>query len=499
MPKRIAIVDIGSNSARVVIFQRTSRYGFHLIAQKKAAVRVSEGSYSNDGYLQEEAINRTIAALKSFKSIIQDYKARKTLIVATAAVRNAPNKNYFLKKVREETKLNIKVIDGTKEAYYGAVAAKNLLPLDSNSISIDIGGGSTDIALIQNSKIIDTISINIGTIKIKELFFDKNLKLDEAEDFIKKEFNKIPKNFKVEQAVAIGGVLRALSKSIIDSSNYSFNKIHAFEYKISEHINHIDNILDANNNKRLNELNIKESRYDTIKEGVLIFKILLETLEINKIITSGVGIREGIFLHDMLRGSNGNFPKEINPSIVSITDRLDMLELSYKNKISAAKRLYNLFKDEFDEKEKHLKHLIDAIKISNVGKTLTIYNEHKHAYYIASAELNWQYRHKDMLLIATILRSKGDKLIYKPLKKEHTKLLPSKKTIKWLGFIYTIIDIIFSYSSTNKCTFACENNQLVIYTDIDLPLFYNEIENLKLLKEFDIILKTKNNGRYSCK
>ena len=493
MPKRIAIVDIGSNSARVVIFQRTSRYGFHLIAQKKAAVRVSEGSYSNGGYLQEEAINRTVDALKCFKRIIQDYKARKTLIVATAAVRNAPNRQYFLKKVREETKLNIKVIDGTKEAYYGAVAAKNLLPLNRNSITVDIGGGSTDIALIQNSKIIDTISIDIGTIKIKELFFDKNLRVDEASDFIKKEFNKIPQNFKVEQAVAIGGVLRALSKSIIESSDYSFNKIHAFEYKVSEHINHIDNILDASSNKRLNDLNIKESRYDTIKEGVLIFKILLESLDIDKVITSGVGIREGIFLHDMLRGSNGNFPKEINPSIVSITDRLDMLELSYKKKITAAKKLYALLKDEFDEKEKYLTHLIDAIKISNVGKTLTIYNEHKHAYYIASAELNWQYRHKDMLLIATILRSKGDKLIYKPLKKEHDKLLPSKKTIKWLGFIYTIIDILFSYSSTNRYSFACKESQLIIYSDVDLPLFQSEIEDLTLLKEFKIVVETTNN------
>jgi len=491
MPKRIAIVDIGSNSARVVIFQRTSRYGFHLIAQKKAAVRISEGSYSNSGYLQEDAINRTIDALKAFKNIIQDYKARKTLIVATAAVRNAPNKEHFLKQVREETKLNIKVIDGKKEAYYGAVAAKNLLPLDNKSITIDIGGGSTDIALIENSKIVDAISIDIGTIKIKELFFDKNLKLKEATDFIKKEFSKIPNKFKVEQAVAIGGVLRALSKSIMDSNNYSFKKIHAFEYRFSEYREHIDNILEAKNNKRLNELNIKESRYDTIKEGLLIFKILLKELDIDKIITSGVGIREGLFLHDMLRGSNGNFPKEINPSIVSITDRLDMLELSYKNKIIAAKRLYNLLKIEFDENEKYLTHLIDAIKISNVGKTLEIYNEHKHAYYIASAELNWKYRHKDMLLIATILRSKGDKLIYKPLKKAHDKLLPSKKVIKWLGFIYTIIDILFSYSSKNRCSFACEDSQLVIYSDIALPLFDTEIKNLRLLKDFDIIVKTK--------
>jgi len=486
MAKRVAVVDIGSNSARVVIFQRTSRYGFHLIAQKKANVRISEGSYSNEGYLQKEAIERTIDALNSFKEIIKDYKARKTLIVATAAVRNAPNRYDFLQQVRKKTDLKIKVIDGTKEAYFGAMAAKNLLPINEQCITIDIGGGSTDIALIKNSKIIDTISIDIGTIKIKELFFDKNLDIKSAQDYIKKEFDKIPKNFKVSHAVAIGGVLRALAKSIMDTTNYTFKKIHAYEYQISTNIEHFDNIIDAPNNQKLNELGIKESRYDTIKEGTLIFKTLIETLNIEHIITSGVGIREGVFLHDMLRNSKGSFPKELNPSIVSITDRLDMLELSYTKKIKATKNLYSILSSEISDKKDYLPLLIDAIKLSNIGKTLTIYNEHKHAYYIASAELNWQYRHEDMLLIATILRSKGDKLIYKPLKREHKNILPSKETIKWLGFIYTIIDTLFSYSSQNSYTFECKEGNLLIYTKTPIPLFKSDIKSLKVPKDFKI-------------
>ena len=487
MPKRVAVIDIGSNSARVVIFQRTSRYGFHLIAQKKANVRISEGSFSNNAILQKKAIDRTVEALKVFKSIIKDYKARKVLIVATAAVRNAPNRSEFISKVRRELKLNIKVIDGNKEAYFGAIAAKNLLPLQNEDfITVDIGGGSTDIALVKNSKIIDTISIDIGTIKIKELFFDKNLNIEDAKNFIKKEFSKIPQHFKANKVVAIGGVLRALSKSIIDTTNYTFKKIHAFEYNLSDHKEHLNSILNAKNDKALKKLNIKSNRFDTIKEGVLIFKTVLETLNINSIITSGVGIREGVFLHDLLRNSNGTFPKEINPSIVSITDRLDILELSYKKKLQSARKLYNTLKDVMELDEEYLKYLLDAIKISNIGKTLTIYNEHKHAYYIASAELNWQYTHKQMLLIATILRSKGDKLIYKPLKKEHKELLPSKNSIKWLGFIYTLIDILYSYSSSQKYDFEYKDKTLYIISNSNLPLFFDDIKNLILPKEFKI-------------
>ena len=488
MPKRVAVVDIGSNSARVVIFQRTSRYGFHLIAQKRAAVRISQGSYSNNGYLQKEAINRTIDALESFKEIIEDYKARKTLIVATAAVRNAPNRYEFLKEVRDKLNLKIKVIDGNKEAYFGAMAAKNLLPIKDETVTVDIGGGSTDIALIKNGEIKDTISIDIGTIKIKELFFDKSLNIKDAQAYIAKEFSKIPNKFKATQVVAIGGVLRAFAKSIMDRYNYSFKKIHAFEYDFSYYKEHIEDILNAKDEETLKKLYIKENRFDTIKEGLLIFKTLLETLNIDSVITSGVGIREGVFLHDMLRNSKGKFPKEINPSIVSITDRFDILGLTNKEKLKALKALYQCFKDEIDEKN-YLKYLIDAVKLSNIGKALTIYNEHKHAYYIASAELNWQYRHQEMLLIAIILRSKGDKLIYKPLKKEHKNLLPSKKVIKWLGFIYTLIDILYSYGSKNRYSFEFKDKTLFIYSNKKIPLFFNDIKTLKLPKKFNIVVK----------
>ena len=94
-----------------------------------------------------------------------------------------------------------------------------------------------------------------------------------------------------------------------------------------------------------------------------------------------------------------------------------------------------------------------------------------------------------MLLIAIILRSKGDKLIYKPLKKEHKNLLPSKKVIKWLGFIYTLIDILYSYGSKNRYSFEFKDKTLIIYSNKKIPLFFNDIKTLKLPKKFDIVVK----------
>ncbi|MDX1296183.1 MAG: Ppx/GppA family phosphatase, partial [Sulfurimonadaceae bacterium] len=153
MAKRTAIIDIGSNSVRMVIFEKTSRFAFHLLHEVKSRVRISEHAYENDGNLQPAAIDRALSALRDFTTISASYSVRKTLCVATSAVRDAPNKNDFLKRVKDEIGLNIKVIDGEKEAYLGGIACANLLPR-TDAVTIDIGGGSTEFAYLQNGAVL---------------------------------------------------------------------------------------------------------------------------------------------------------------------------------------------------------------------------------------------------------------------------------------------------------------------------------------------------------
>jgi exopolyphosphatase/guanosine-5'-triphosphate,3'-diphosphate pyrophosphatase len=128
MSKRTAIIDIGSNSARLVIFEKTSRYGFHLICEQKSKVRIGEGAYEKEGYLQPLAIKRAFLTLKSFIHTINKYQAKKTLCVATSALRDAPNGKIFTTWIKKELGLSIKIIYGKQEAIYGAIAANNLLP-----------------------------------------------------------------------------------------------------------------------------------------------------------------------------------------------------------------------------------------------------------------------------------------------------------------------------------------------------------------------------------
>jgi exopolyphosphatase/guanosine-5'-triphosphate,3'-diphosphate pyrophosphatase len=494
MAKRTAIIDIGSNSARLVIFEKTSRYGFHLICEQKSKVRIGEGAYEKNGYLQPIGIRRAFLTLKSFLYTMDKYQAHKTICVATSALRDAPNGKVFTAWIKKELGLAIKIIDGKQEAIYGALAANNLLPI-KDGITIDIGGGSSDLALIKKGKIIDSYSLNIGTVRIKELFFDKALSSmnihEKAKAYIEKELHSLPKHFKSQLAIGIGGTARTLSKGIMKRSEYPLDKLHAFMYSLDEHYEYLHSI-PLSSAKNLKHFGLKKNRYDTIREGTLIFNEILHVIEAKQVVSSAVGVREGVFLEQLLRDDKHQFPQTVNPSVHSILDRfkpLVTIEKKRKMKLKIASSLYRVLQFEIKDNMSYEQELLYALKLSAIGKTLTIYKAHQHGFYIAMQELNYGFSHKESVLISLLLRMHGKELLTKELFEKYKSLLPPKQEVKWLSFIYTLT--VFLHEASNSATihFTLENQTLIIYSNKPLYLAKEKIKSLEKPCAFAIIVE----------
>jgi len=290
----IAVIDIGSNSARLVVYQTSSQYGFQILCERKSKVRIGEGAYQANGYLQPLGMNRAYLALYEFVSTTKKYPVSKVITIATSALRDAPNAEIFTSKIEKELNLKIEIIDGKKEALFGAIAVINFLPI-KEGITIDIGGGSSDIALIKDSKVVDTFSLNIGTVRLKELFFDNNKSIQETKEFINNTLKRLPSHFKSKQAIGIGGTARALSNGIIKNLYSEKKEVHGFSYNIQQEQEYFSKIAYANI-KELSQFSLPKGRFDTIREGTLIWQSILKYIEAVEVITSTVGIREGAFL-----------------------------------------------------------------------------------------------------------------------------------------------------------------------------------------------------------
>ena len=478
MAKITTIIDIGSNSMRMVVLKKTSRFAFHLINESKSKVKISEGCYENNGNLQPLPMQRAYDALKSFLEIAKNLKSRKILCVATSALRDAPNKKEFLSKVSKELKLNIKVIDGEKEAYYGGIAALNLLSCDEFT-TVDIGGGSTEFAFVKDGAISKTVSLDIGTVRIKELFLNKN-DIEGAKKHIISQLESIQEKFPT--IVGLGGSARALSRIIIKNENYPLDNLHGFEYNAKEKIPFFRSIIEATSNKELKKLGVAKDRYDTISAGTIIFKMIVKYFKVQRVITSEVGVREGVYLSDILRTSNYKFPVNFNVSIRSLLDRFvdDPSMSAYlgnnaRNIFEVLKPLHNL-----DEKYKSI--LLIASKLEQIGISLNFDKNEDHAFWYILNGLSYGFTHQDKILIATIAKFTKKSLPKQKDIEEFQALLPDLKIVRWLNYMMTLnLSLNCEYTKT-KYEYELEDNTLFIKSQKKQYLVKKALENIKAPK-----------------
>ncbi len=487
MAKRTAVIDIGSNSARMVVFEKTSHLAFHLIKEVKSQVRIGEGAYENGGVLQEIPLNRAFDTLESFKNIIKMLKCNKTLCVATSALRDAPNSDAFIKKVSKELDIGIKIIDGKKEAYYGGIAAINhLMPIE-NSVTIDIGGGSTELALIENGRITDTVSLDIGSVRLKELFLDKHASDTDILSYIKKQMKILPEKFATSNMIVIGGTTRSLSKIIMCDTNYPLETVHAFEYKLSDHMDIIKKIKNSQTTQ-LKEFGIKKDRIDTIREGLYIFDAICKKLHVKNIITSGVGVREGVYLYDHLRNSNHLFSPTFKLSLRSLVDRFEIKDIQNNSALTCVGNLFDALEYIHQIDQKYKNELSISAKLYNIGIKLNFYQKNLHSFYFILNNLNYGFTHKEKILIAILIKyhmkklpSSDDLIVYKDL-------LPDINIVNWLSFMLSLTNCLHEDLVNAKFEFEYKNHTLHVTSDKKLHLAKECIKKLAKPASFAIIL-----------
>ncbi|QOP43123.1 Ppx/GppA family phosphatase [Sulfurimonas sediminis] len=447
MAKRVTIIDIGSNSVRMVIYEKVSRFAFHLLHEEKSKVRISEDAYKHGGALQEIPMQRAFDALSDFIQISNSFKANKLFCVATSALRDAPNKKDFLQKVKKELKLNIKIISGEKEAYFGGIACANLLPMQENALSIDIGGGSTELAYIDKNNVSHPLSLKLGTVRLKELYFDAD-DIEGAIRYIDEQLQMLPA-MKVETLIGIGGTFRAISSSIMKRETYPLNKLHAYEFKVTVLQEFIEELLNAKSNKELKSLFINSNRFDVIKPGTLILQRLIKKINISKVITSGVGVREGVYLSDLLRNSKHKFPHNYNTSVRYIIDS-HIKDRQFSNNLSLlAKKLFDLTHEYFGIDYKYRYNLALAAKLYPAGSSVHFYSQNKHTYYLIKSALEFGFRHHDIMLIATLTKYAKNKLPSSTHLQLYKKLLPKEQVTKTLSFLLSLSIALLSHRPRN--------------------------------------------------
>lgn len=312
------MIDLGFNSAKLVIYNVKDDDSFDVYQQEGIKVRLGEG-LDEKGKLGKKPMSRAIDTLQVFRDIIQLNPIKSVLPIATSAVREAQNKEDFLNSVSKETGFNFKVLSEREEALYSYVGAIKSLHIP-DSLFFDIGGGSLEIVYAENFKIRKVISLPLGALRLthqfdgrKSKFSEKNLK-----DLKRYIWNLLPSKKdlgmnKDAKLVGVGGALRALARYEQRITSYPLDKIH--NYKISR--KSLDSTISGLSNMKSDDISkisvLGSSRAETIIAGSYVIKTLMEKYDFSELYVSNHGLREGvlsIFLEDPKAYHNGYLTAE---------------------------------------------------------------------------------------------------------------------------------------------------------------------------------------------
>lgn len=168
MTSRLAAIDIGSNSIKLVIAEATTSTSFAVLGREKEMVRLGHNTL-RDGYLAPDAIARAADTISKFRGMAEARGASRVFTIATASVREADNAAEFVDEVERLTGLRVEILSGIEEArLIGVAAAHGCVPAGSSLVNIDIGGGSTEVSFVQDGVPVDLFSVKLGAVGLTE-------------------------------------------------------------------------------------------------------------------------------------------------------------------------------------------------------------------------------------------------------------------------------------------------------------------------------------------
>ena len=294
--ERRAIIDIGSNSVRLIIYRIKGDSTFKVINEAKRTIRL--GSYlREDDYLSESGLNILLKVLKVFKDICKRYEVLEIYVVATEAIRRSINKYDVCNKIKLDLGLEVNILSGLEEAKYGYLAIKNSM-LEKNAVLLDLGGSSMEITLMENGEFKETISLPLGSIPLTKMF--NNLESKEMEIELNKfiydrlqEISWLKKNNNLN-VIGIGGIAKHIGRVSKGNEDYPKELLHNYSMTRDEVSKIYAEFLKLPIKERSNFKGLSKKRAEIFAAPLGAILVILKYFDSEKYIISAIGLREGI-------------------------------------------------------------------------------------------------------------------------------------------------------------------------------------------------------------
>jgi exopolyphosphatase/guanosine-5'-triphosphate,3'-diphosphate pyrophosphatase len=407
----VAVIDIGSNSGRVMVFEREASSHLRLLAGSRAPLRLVH-DVDTRGKLTDTTMARTMEAVRDFQAIATGAQAKRIVAVATAAMRDADNGSLFAKRLQRELGIRIEIIGPQAEARYGFTGAVRGLDV-SNGVLFDLGGGSVQITRFVRRRAVDAVSLPFGALRLSEKFLESDpptpKQIRRLRDHVRRHLAKarVARLAAGDRLVGTGGTLRNLAKIERQTRHYPIHWLHGYELSIDRLADVVDVLATTRARRRDDVPGLSSDRADSIVGGAVAIHTLAEFVRATDILVSGQGVREGLALK-LLKISTGSLESVKEASLSSLMSRFDGWNRDAAERRSGiAAALQRALEPRAPASV--VTAITSAARVLDIGRSLDVVNRHEHvADILLNTELNG-FSHYELALMSGIVRRAGDR------------------------------------------------------------------------------------------
>lgn len=461
----LAAIDIGSSAIRMDIAEMRPDGAIYVLDSLKKGVQLGRDAFT-EGHLSQETIRAACEALRDFKKVMDTYGVVRYRAVATSAVRESSNSETFLDRLLMSTGLDVEVIDGPEENRLTLSAVLDTLRGESDlgiakSILVEVGGGSTDVALLSGGELQQSGTFPLGSIRLRAQASAGSAKHEQQVRLLKRQIANFVSNIKREieikdaiHCIALGGDIRFAARLLNNpGQNKRLSLIPADAFSEL-----VDSISHLTVDGLVQKYSIPYLDAETLAPALLTYLQLLKETQAKDVIVSDASIRAGI-LQDLVPAEQG---KQLEKWATQILSAARSLGRKYRFDENHAERVRELSVRLFDElktehrmTDTHRLYLEVAALLHDIGLFVGSRSHHKHSYYLISSSELFGLRKPGLELIANIARY-------------HRRALPQRSHPAYIALNHDERMIVSKLAAILRVANALDKDQLQKVMDLTI-------------------------------
>jgi exopolyphosphatase/guanosine-5'-triphosphate,3'-diphosphate pyrophosphatase len=291
--KDAAVIDVGSNSVRLVLYRLEGRAIWPTYNEKVLAGLGRDLGTTKK--LSPEGSEQALSALRRFRAVLDATRPQEAFAVGTAALRDAEDGPGFIRRVHDEVGLNIRVLSGEEEARYSALGVVAGAP-DGEGVVGDLGGASLELTRLAGRESGDAATLGLGPFGVAFRLGDDPRKLRKQ---VEAQIAEVADRFQAETFHAVGGAWRNLALLHMGIADYPLRVVHEYEMTRTEALTAARVISHLSASSLTGIPGISAKRAETLPYAAVVLEALVGQLGLRRVLTSAYGLREGLLYEAM--------------------------------------------------------------------------------------------------------------------------------------------------------------------------------------------------------